>query len=357
MGTPMHVRSRDLFQALVNVSSHTRPTNGRRAPNPAEAPGATTAPQRTAAQAPETKPKEKDATAALTYERAEKTSLKLRTQEGDVVRVRIQNRSSMKAAHTMAADGADGFQEPELESKSASRLRIKVKGHLNADEMAAVQDAIGQASDIADHFFANDLEGAFDTASALSLDTDQLAGMKLKLRLRETATYSAPAQLPKSHPEPVSSLHDAPAPGQADAPNGPLQAGTSPAENAPQPAAPADRPLPPAAVPDTVPTDGPGDPVAPDPAATTPLGDPNAMADALRAIGDFMAHLFETIGDSGRSRPADRLDVSLKLRIVRVTIETLAESRAETEGSIPALLGDTLDALAAAEGPRVDKVA
>lgn len=336
----MHVSGRALFQALANVSFRSEPTTGRRASKPAEAPATAISPDRAPADAPEAKPE--DAAAALKYQRSEKMSLKLRTQEGDIVRIKIRSRSSMEA--TLSADGADGFEEMALmsTSTSASKLRIKVKGHLNADEMAAVQDAIGQASDIADHFFAEDLQGAFDVASAFSFDTDQLAGMKLKLRLRETATYSGLGQLAMRQPDQVGSSDGEP----------------------PLPAAPADNALPAAdAVADIGPTGGADHVVASTadeaggPATTTGLGDAYAMADALRAIGDFMAQLLETIGGNGQDRPADRLDVSLKLHIVRATIETLAESREESEGPIPALVGDTLDALAAAQEPGVDRVA
>lgn len=357
----MHVSGRDLYQALANVTFRSEPTTDRRASKPAESPASPTAPDTAVADAPEAKLE--DAAFALKYQRSEKASLKLRTQEGDVIRIRMQSRSTMNATLSASDDGADGFDEMELMSKSATRLRITVKGHLNADEMAAVRDALGQARDVADSFFARDLQGAFDIASAISLDSDQIAGMKMKLRLRETAMYSGLGQLGMRQPEQVGSGDGAPNAEGADTPDAPLQVRTSPVEIAP-PSSPTVEDAPPAAgaAPDAGPADGPDGAVAPEAneaggaATTTGAGDAYAMAEALRAIGDFMAQLFETIG-GGQDRPADRLDVSLKLRFVKMTIETLAEAREESEGPIPALVGDTLDALAAAEGPGVDKVA
>lgn len=351
----MHVSGHDLFQALVKVSFRSEPSE-QRGPKTVEAPSAATKAREMAVEA--SAKEQDDAAAALRYQRSEKTTLKLRTQEGDVVRIKIQNRTSAQATLSGAEDAAGGAGEMELSAEISSKLRIKVKGHLNADELLAIQDAVAQAADIADQFFTNDVEGAFATASAFKLDSEQLAGVKFRFRMRESAIYSALG--PAAKPEPL-------APGPVD--GGPSAESSKPAE-APvlvSKSGPSEAPLETPAAQAPLGADavaGVTDPVV-DEADAPPAGaetggaiaDPQAMAEALRAIGDFLAQILEKLGHQGEERPAARLDVSLKIQVVRTTIEALAESREETEEPMPALVGDTLEALAAEQQTPLNEVA
>lgn len=349
----MHVSGHDLFQALVKVSSLSAQTQGRPGTSQLLTPAE---PNKAAAESP---PPTEDRVAALRYQKSEKTMLRLRTQEGDIVRIKISNRTSAKVTGG-SGEGDEGFEDLELSLKSSSKLRVKVQGHLNADEMAAIQDAIGQASGIADYFFANDIDGAFAAAEGFNLDTEQLSGMKLRLRMRESALY-APTRTPLPESGPVGPADDAPASEAAAAGDAPVVGTMSPsvaAANAlattPTPAevdALADASAPPAAE-DAAASDGAG---ATAEGGTTDSG-ASSMADALRAISDFLSHVVDVMGN-GTGGPADQLSISLKIRIVRSTVEALTDFREAGQISEPVLAGDMLEALAAEYDPPLEEVA
>lgn len=347
----MHVSGHDLFQALVKVSftpaanrsgsdTQSLPTTPELQPRSAKSPAP-------AADAP---------AAALRYQKSEKTTLRLLTQEGDIVKIKIRNRSAAKV--TASGGGEDGFDELQLRTGTSSKLRVMVQGHLNANELTAIQHAIGQAAEIADHFFANDVDKAFAAAESFEMDTEQLSGLKLRLRMRESALYT-PTRAPL--PEPVA---PPPADGDADAPAEVPAPSLSDANDAAVAAATvaALAPTDGSAVTPEASTEVPAaDPAAP-PEASEPAPGPAAfagaydMGEALRAIGDFLAHVMDVVGSPAEDGPPDQLSASLKVRIVRSTVEALDQFREESRPPEPVLAGDMLEALAAQYDPPLEQV-
>lgn len=96
------------------------------------------------------------------------------TREGDQVTIRA---GSQYAAGAWANAGGVGAA-----SSSRQWLDFTVQGDLNADELAAINDLLGQVNDLSDQFYAGDFDGAFEAALALNFDADDIAGFALDLR-------------------------------------------------------------------------------------------------------------------------------------------------------------------------------
>jgi len=324
----MQVRAHDPAQVLPRTSDELPHLRERR---PHGSRGQSEVLQSAEGRAPAARTAETEASAAsLRYQRSEKTTLHIRTQEGDVVRIKFQARESLQVEAEQEGVEADPEStELELSARSSSKLSIKVHGHLNAEELAAIRDAVDQAMLIADDFFGGDLQAAFETASALDVDGEQLAKVKLKLRVRESVTYTA--QGFASGP-----IKSGPGEAEVGAPSGPDLATTPAAVSEAAPAPLLEEA--PVALPETE-------------------ANPLDLSQVLQAIGDFLDLILGPMSAVEGEHSAGSLDLSLKIRIVHATILTLSGTQADAEAPLPELLTETLDALALQEQAPVDKVA
>lgn len=290
----------------------------------------------------ESRPVQDDsARVALRYRRSERTALYIETQEGDVVRLKISARDSMRATgHSTDAEGAT-VAELSVSARSSVKIRFSVEGDLNAEELAAIRSVVDQAGALAAEFFAGDAPQAFATAAGLEIDGAQLARVGLRLAVHERLAYSA-----RGAYGPAPSL---PAPTAAAAVAGqPQPTLEPPAAAAPletPAAAPAAEPAPTVEPPSTAEA-APADEPAP---AAEPQ---DTSSRALATIGEFLAALLDSLAApseaDGTAEPS--LALSLKLRVFQSVALTLAATELapvepEPSTGLP-LLADTLDALA-----------
>lgn len=283
-------------------------------------------------------------TAALRYRRTERTALYIETQEGDIVRLRIKVRDALSGS----IRGSGTEESPvdiSVTSRNSLKISFSVDGDLNADELAAIRSVVEQAGALAADFFDGDLPQAFATAAALDIDATQLARVGLKLSVRERLTYAdtyAPTPVTPERPAPAA----APTPTAA-----PAEVATAPAADgapAATAAATGDEPV--------VGAEPAVTEEAPDP--QTPAAAPPAVAtQVLATIADFLAQLLDALAapPAVEDTPASvSLDLSLKLRIYRAVLVDLSAARpADGDPAAQALpvVGETLDALAAAQQP------
>ncbi len=116
----------------------------------------------------------------------QRSTIRIKTQEGDVVTLDLRRREAFSAEDVALQNGQGSFTSTEVSVSSRSRLVFSVKGDINEQELAAIQGVFEQAEAIADDFFGGDLARAFDAASGLSYDAEQLSRVSLKFRERET---------------------------------------------------------------------------------------------------------------------------------------------------------------------------
>lgn len=142
---------------------------------------------------------------STTYVRKDKASLAITTQEGDQVQIRFRNKEGVVSQTATSASG----EERRVYAFSAGRIEIAVKGELNDEELAAITELVDKVESLAADFFAGYVQKAFEAASTLGFDAEQIAGFALKLSTRESlrqqsigkpleALPAKPAALPKT---------------------------------------------------------------------------------------------------------------------------------------------------------------
>lgn len=294
---------------------------------------------------------------SMKYRRSERTALFIETQEGDVIRLKFKSRESVDLKTAHAQGGGESSSEITLTTRSASKLSVTVRGDLNVDELGAIQEAIEQASELADDFFDGDLQAAFASASEFDIDGDQLASVNLKMRSTERFTYSSygyratPAiQVPAIELRPHTESGPAPAAKPA------LDAAES-AEHAASPV-PAELPVVDENAPLSLVTPGESEIAAPV-EADSAAGPSRAQDryDAFRAIGSFLTRLMDSFGADAGKPSTGLIDMSIKLRVFEATLMTLSQTQTQDESPVHELVHETLDALAAQEADPVNQVA
>ena len=151
---------------------------------------------------------------AIDSRQRQRSTIRIRTQEGDVVRLDIKRASQLSARDVAVSDENGEASRTEVSASSRSRLNFTVRGDLNEAEFAAIQSVFAQAESIAGEFFDGDLGAAFSQASGFEFDAGQLARVNLRFRSSEV-TNTSYAQTVTRAPAPAVS---APAPQPADSP-------------------------------------------------------------------------------------------------------------------------------------------
>ena len=145
--------------------------------------------------------------------------IKIRTQEGDLVKLNLRNYESLSATNTHETSGETESSFSDFSSISGTRLMLKVEGHLNDSELEAIENIFVQAEAIASEFFDGDLEAAFSLSQSLNVDNDQLATVKMRFGIRQYAEISRTAQTqPEAIQEPEAAKTSVTAPPEAGSP-------------------------------------------------------------------------------------------------------------------------------------------
>ncbi|MBT8099492.1 MAG: hypothetical protein KJO82_07060 [Gammaproteobacteria bacterium] len=206
---------------------------------------------------------ERQITASLTTVdtlRKQRTSLRIRTQEGDFVKIDLKRIDAMSATDVAIDDGENGLTYTEVQVSSKSKLMLRVEGDLNEAELTAIRDVFAQAEELAETYFAGDIEAALDVVAGFDFDAEQIAGVSLRFRAFEASSVSQ-ALIQTRLPAIVG---DQPATPAIDQPA--AAADTPVAANSPVPAEPPPATLQPVPPPETdsdagSPASGPASPV------------------------------------------------------------------------------------------------
>ncbi len=232
---------------------------------------------------------------AIESESRERTAIRIRTQEGDVVTFRLRNIERLQATDAAVSNGFGSATETVVSSSLDSRLRLTVDGDLNEAELDAIRSVFEQADAIATEFFDGDFAAALNAAASLTYDTDQLARVKLRFRSVETTnvTYAAAVAAPvvdKPADEPTAVAADKPALPAAAAPIVARPTVLKPAVvTAPKAEAPTPVVTSPAASPSVEPvaaTDAVEEPAAEEPVAAPDLS--ATLASFFDRLGEFL---------------------------------------------------------------------
>ncbi|MEH6649600.1 MAG: DUF5610 domain-containing protein [Motiliproteus sp.] len=127
--------------------------------------------------------------AAERYQSAESLSLKVKTQDGDMVTILFNKESDYQSSMGGYSDDSGSAVSFSVDRSESSDYRFSVEGDLDADEIDALQNLIKDVNEIAGEFFDGDVQAAFEQASEFKMDKTELASMNL--RLTRSESYSA----------------------------------------------------------------------------------------------------------------------------------------------------------------------
>ena len=106
-------------------------------------------------------------------------SFSLTTAEGDRVQI---NASSLRASIIESFVSAQGELEAMGQQGQRDRFDLKIKGELDAEELRAINELLGKVADLADQFFAGDIEQAYTAAMELGYDNSEISQFALRLK-------------------------------------------------------------------------------------------------------------------------------------------------------------------------------
>lgn len=140
----------------------------------------------------------------------QRSTIQIRTQEGDIVKLSLRRMDSLSASDMMQSDGENTSTLTEVSVSSRSRMMLKVEGDLNDSELAAIQNVFAQAEQIANDFFGGDLQAAFASAEGFEFDTEQLARVNMRFRMQQytEVSYRETTSTPRivADPKPVAAM-------------------------------------------------------------------------------------------------------------------------------------------------------
>ncbi len=129
----------------------------------------------------------------------QRSTIQIRTQEGDTIKFDLRRVDKLSATDISLQSDSGNANYTEVSLSSRSRLVLKVEGDLNTAELEAIRNVFTQAEQLAEEFFAGDLNAALEVVAGLEFDSSQLAKVSMKFRSSErisaqqTILQSAPA--------------------------------------------------------------------------------------------------------------------------------------------------------------------
>lgn len=102
----------------------------------------------------------------------------LTTQDGDVVNISFSTKQSFAAAISSSL----GEGQFDASARQIDRFNLSVDGELDDGELAAIEDLLGQLSEVSQKFFEGDVLSAFESALAVGFDGSEIAEFSLDLR-------------------------------------------------------------------------------------------------------------------------------------------------------------------------------
>ena len=112
----------------------------------------------------------------------ESFEMEIRTNDGDVIKLMINNSNSISTSQQLSSSGDKQTLTINTEKYSSSDLTFSVQGELDEDELAAINDLVGQIGDVAEDFYSGDMQQALKHAVEIGYDTDEIAGFEAHMK-------------------------------------------------------------------------------------------------------------------------------------------------------------------------------
>lgn len=141
---------------------------------------------------------------SASYSRSESGEIEITTRDGDIVTINFEDAQRLELnqqfiASQQRSPSEDNRNESEASTKSSnssasetlsffqrSGMSFSIDGELDNEEKQAIADLVENVKGLADSFYADDVEGAFNRALELGFNDEELAGYALQLQKTES---------------------------------------------------------------------------------------------------------------------------------------------------------------------------
>ena len=143
---------------------------------------------------------------AVSVERNRSFDLAIKTAEGDIATIHIAQQESGSASSqvTISERGRALSLSASAAYSSALDASVSVQGTLNAQETASIHALVQQVNDVAENFFAGDMDQAIRGAADISITDDCLSAFAFDLQSQEVRRAAAVYQNIASTTAPTS---------------------------------------------------------------------------------------------------------------------------------------------------------
>ncbi|PIE41630.1 MAG: hypothetical protein CSA49_02470 [Gammaproteobacteria bacterium] len=146
----------------------------------------------------------------LYYNQQRSFDMQVKTRDGDVVTIKVNAEESLSSSSFSGENDQVVVTEFENSYASSSRFSFSVEGELDEGELAALNDLFAQVNDIADDFYAGDVEMAFNQAMEVGYDVNELAAFAVNMRRSEVVAVRQAYTEIAQYAEPVGAEQENP---------------------------------------------------------------------------------------------------------------------------------------------------
>lgn len=116
-------------------------------------------------------------------------SLEINTRDGDRVTINFSSQQESSLDFQQHIDSNSTEVHLSSSRSASSSLEYTVEGHLDSDELKALDKLVKDVTKLANEFFDGDINKAFQQTAALSFNTEEL--QSFSLNLKQSATISS----------------------------------------------------------------------------------------------------------------------------------------------------------------------
>ncbi|MDH5378206.1 MAG: hypothetical protein OEX00_07785 [Gammaproteobacteria bacterium] len=119
------------------------------------------------------------------YNMKSRTSIEIKTQEGDIVTIDLAQRARYDSTSLATQSSGKSLFAHESRLRTDSQLHIRVKGDLNEEERKAIEDVVRNINQLTEDYSANDIGKALDLSDQINMNSEQLAMVSFDYRKSE----------------------------------------------------------------------------------------------------------------------------------------------------------------------------
>ena len=118
--------------------------------------------------------------------------IQVQTKDGDLVTIKVNNAYGEHGSLHMQHDANEFSLNHQQSSYASEKLSYSIEGHLDDDEIEAIENLVGNINNVSASFFEGETQTAFDLAQQLVFNDDELASYNMSMKeVQQTQVTSA----------------------------------------------------------------------------------------------------------------------------------------------------------------------